>query len=87
MDFDKVPDPNLLFDVSIVPYFVKLKRELLQSKIVEHNDPDGIQYSWEVTQISDTVLEMRVNLANPYEVSVGSTIHVLSITQKDKSLL
>jgi len=86
ISIDTIPDPSEAFEVTIEPYSVKLKRELQLSKTIVQDNPDGIQFSWKVTLVEPTILRMEVDLVKPYEISVGDTVHVLSIKSKKHGL-
>mgnify|MGYP003351455374 CR=1 FL=1 len=77
MNFDNLPDPGELFEVKITPFTSKFRRDLLASKTITVSDPEGVSYTWTVTQISPTELKLEVTLEKPYDISQGGVVHVL----------
>jgi hypothetical protein len=84
MDFSVVNDPAELFDVAVVPYMDARTRLLAET---ESDARDMINFSWTLQQISSKDMKVTIGFNNPYDISVGNTVHIVKFRQKDGALL
>lgn len=84
MDFSVVSDPAELFDVAVVPYIDARTRFLAET---ESDTRDMINFNWTLQQISSKDMKVTIGFTNPYDISVGNTVHIVKFRQKDGALL
>lgn len=83
IDFRDFKDPTSIFEVILEP-FQEMDRRLQASG----NDPaeESIAFSWSIEKVSQTKIKLNVHIDKPYDVSTGSTIHVIRVMVRSNTI-
>jgi hypothetical protein len=76
MEFKNFTDPALLFEVTIISFHDQRTRTLSSAQPEEES---SIDYTWYMTKLSDSLIILEVEFDNPYDISVGDTVHMLQV--------
>jgi hypothetical protein len=75
MDFKVLNDPDLLFEVLIIPFRDERTNRSLATEDAE--EESFFEYTWQINKTSDTSISIEVDFQNSYIISVGDTVHML----------